>query len=98
MEVLAVIETVSIALSAVSHIFKRCRDLIQSYGPTIGLTVGLFARSTAAEHSRIRKVVLHGDDETVMSFRQSVTDECNMTAVAVSNHLPASLQSVCSYP
>ena len=55
----------------------------QSYGPKAGFLIFTFFRSTASEYERLQRVVLWGGDEETLRFRDSVINECNMTAVAV---------------
>ena len=55
----------------------------QSYGPTAGFFISICFRSTASEYERLQRVVLPGSDEETLRFRDAVTNECNMTAVAV---------------
>ena len=60
------------------------RDIIpQLYGPKVGFLIFTFFRSTASEYRRLQRVVLLGGDEETLRFRDSVINECNMTAVAV---------------
>ena len=58
-------------------------SLKRSYGPTIAVLVTLLLRDTATQYERVESVVLPGENDDVLAFRQAVTDECNMTAVAV---------------
>ncbi|KAL9117973.1 MAG: hypothetical protein Q9187_005485 [Circinaria calcarea] len=53
-----------------------------TYGQTTALLVSTIFRNTADEYERVERVVLRGGDKEALAFRQSVTDECNMTAVA----------------
>ena len=55
----------------------------QLYGPTAGFLISTCFPSTASEYERIQRVVLRGSDEETLRFRAAVTNECNMTAVAV---------------
>ena len=50
------------------------------------LLVSKLFRYTADEFERVERVVLRGGDEEALAFRRSVTDECKLTAVAVSHH------------
>ena len=59
-------------------------SLVNTYGLFVGLYVSFLWPGTASEYERIRRVILNGGDEEAFAFRQSVTDGCNMTAVAVS--------------
>ena len=63
--------------------------LVSNYGPIIGLAVSFFLGNTASQYFRIQRSVLKGKDEDAVQFREAVTNECNMTAIAVSNFLLA---------
>ena len=56
----------------------------ETYGRTAGFVISTFFGKTASEYERLQRVVLRGSDEESLRFRDSVTNECNMTAVAVS--------------
>ena len=56
----------------------------QSYGGTAGFFISIFFRSTASEYERLQRVILRGSDDEALRFRDSVANECNMTAIAVS--------------
>lgn len=56
----------------------------QSYGGTAGFFISTFFGSTASEFERLQRVILRGNDDEALRFRDSVTNECNMTAIAVS--------------
>lgn len=65
---------------------KQTATIGSTYGRTIAILMSVGFRNTADEYERVERVVLRGGDEEALAFRQSVTDECNMTAVAVSHH------------
>ena len=76
-------------LSLATQIFFYLRayqraTLSQSYGETAGFFISIFFGSTASEYERLQRVILWGNDDEALRFRDSVTSECNMTAVAVS--------------
>ena len=62
--------------------------LVGNYGPTVGVAVSLLFGNTASQYLRIQRSVLKGQDEDAVQFRQAVTNECNMTAIAVSIFSP----------
>ena len=62
-------------------------SLKRSYGRTTALLVTIYLRDTATQYERVESVILPGEDDDVLAFRQAVTDECNMTAVAVRRSL-----------
>ena len=39
--------------------------------------------NVSERYEQINDHILHGPDDRAVAFRQAVTDECNMTAVAV---------------
>lgn len=79
----------SILVTAIRIANKQRNTLTKNYGWDIGILVSLLLRDTPNRNERIEKDVLNGDDEEALAFRQSITDECNMTAVAVRNGLIA---------
>lgn len=62
-------------------------SLKRSYGRTTAFFVTAFLRDTATQYERVESVILPGEHDDVLAFRQAVTDECNMTAVAVGRSL-----------
>lgn len=58
-------------------------SLSLNYGPTVALFISTVFPNTATYHERVQRTILDGNDENALAFRQAVTDECNMTAVAV---------------
>ena len=80
---------VSNIVSLANYVYRSTRTSIAgSYGPFLGFIVPIFFRKTASEYERLQRVVLLGEDHAAEVFRQSVTDECNMTAVAVGRTFP----------
>ena len=63
-------------------------SLRRYYGPFVASLVAIFLPDTAKQYERVERVVLHGKPEDALAFRQAVTDECNMTAVAVGRSPP----------
>ena len=58
-------------------------SLQRSYGRSVAVLVTFFLRDTATQYERVESVVLPSENEDILAFRQAITDECNMTAVAV---------------
>ena len=64
---------------------RRQRALLQSrYGWSVAFAVTFFSRDTAIRYERVERDILNGSAEGALAFKQAITDECNMTAVAVS--------------
>ena len=91
------IAAVGAALSLLRFVNKVSRinaigqyeSLKRDYGHIIAfLLVHISTGDTADQHRRLEKVILVGGDEEALAFRQAMTDECNMTAVAVRLFLP----------
>ena len=84
-------------LQSLIFIFLRRQKsrIANNYGPFIGTVVTVILRGTATQYERIEKAILYGGDEEALAFRQAVTNECNMTAVAVIP-LRSNLCSLCS--
>ena len=62
---------------------RRNSGLSRAYGwPTALFLFIAFGRSSN-EYERIQISILGGGDREALLFRQSITDECNMTAIAV---------------
>lgn len=80
--VIAIVQ-LSIQIFTISVRYQQ-RLLIRNYGLPVGLPVSLLLRDTATQYERIEKDILHGRDADALAFKQAITDECNMTAVAVS--------------
>ena len=59
------------------------KALVNNYGAVVGVPVSLLFGNTATQYLRIQRSVLNGKDEDAVQFRQAVTNECNMTAIAV---------------
>ena len=80
----AIIGVVSLTAQVAYQIQSYHRYTIsETYGPTAGFLISICFRSTASEYERLQRVVLRGSDEETLRFRAAVTNECNMTAVAV---------------
>ena len=81
------------ALASVIGVYQIFESIVKTQTATLGHTYGRRAaflmsigfRNTVDEYERVERVVLKGGDEEALAFRQSVTDECNMTAIAVSH-------------
>ena len=71
--------------------------LVANCGPTMGSAVSFVLGDTASQYFRIQRSVLKGKDEDAVQFREAVTNECNMTAIAVSHFLLA-FNIPCSVP
>ena len=76
----ATIALVSVLLVVFGQHYDSLR---RYYGPFVALLVSIFLPDTAKQYERVERVVLQGKPEDALAFRQAVTDECNMTAVAV---------------
>ena len=82
--VIEISRTVSLILQALnSGAWRRHRLIRQNYGSNIATLVVFFLGDVASSYERIGIEVLNGPTENAISFRQAVTDECNMTAIAV---------------
>ena len=86
MDLWVTVSTVAIILTGVN----LRSPLIDKYGLPIGLPVSILLRDTATQYERVERDILHGSNEEALSFRQSITDECNMTAIAV--RLPSAIR------
>lgn len=76
---------IGVSASVLQRIFSSRFALLQrSYGYFVALLISTLSPSTATQYERIENLILGGEDENALAFRQAVTDECNMTAVAVS--------------
>lgn len=73
-----------VAQYSVAIVSRQQRVLVQRFGWPLGLFISSALRDTANRYQRIEEEVLNGTDEEALAFKQSITDECNMTAVAVS--------------
>lgn len=58
--------------------------LARNYGAFYASVVAWLSPETARQYESIHYYILRGSKEEAMSFRQAITNECNMTAVAVS--------------
>ena len=63
-------------------------SLRRYYGPFVASLVSTFLPDTAKRYERVERVLLQGKDGDALAFRQAVTDECNMTTVAVGRSPP----------
>lgn len=63
--------------------FRRYRLLYRNYGFIIAILLSITFPGTASRYERIENDILNGPAENAGTFRQAITDECNMTAVAV---------------
>ena len=57
--------------------------LARKYGAFSASVVAWLSPETAGQYESIHYYILRGSKEEAMSFRQAITNECNMTAVAV---------------
>lgn len=57
--------------------------LDQNYGSLVATFVTVGLPETATRYEQIDAKVLHGGDKETLAFRQAITDESNMTAIAV---------------
>ena len=78
---LAIVSSVAYILHATDRYLNN--PVSHSYGPTAGFLISIGFRNTVVEYERLQRAVLPGSDEEILRFRDSVTNECNMTAVAV---------------
>ncbi|KAL2042320.1 hypothetical protein N7G274_004809 [Stereocaulon virgatum] len=69
-------------LLILSLLRRQKSRIAQNYGPLIGTVFAVIARGTATQYERIEKAILYGGDDEAVAFRDAVTNECNMTAVA----------------
>ena len=60
----------------------------QNYGWLVATFVTVLSPETATQYEEIDANVLQGGDEETLAFRQAITDESNMTAIAVSRSPP----------
>lgn len=58
--------------------------LVKAYGRPFAVFMALLAPRVSSQYEIIHRSVLYGKEEEIMTFRQAILDECNMTAVAVS--------------
>ena len=57
--------------------------LTKNYGRKTAFVISLLSPQTIRQYEIIDTMVLNGGDEGIRVFRQTITDESNMTAVAV---------------
>ena len=78
------VRVIGLAASIYTSVKQSQRKrLVKNYGPFIGLPVSTILRDTTTQYERIECDILNGSDQVALSIRQTVTDECNVTAVAV---------------
>lgn len=79
--------TLAIATVTRSEAAIRVRQwvlLAKRYGMSIAFLVTFLSNDTAIRYERVERDVLNGSAEDALAFKQAITDECNMTAIAVS--------------
>lgn len=59
---------------------------MQNFGFGIALAISILLPNVAMQYEKVTALVLNGDDQPVLEFRQAVTNECNLNAIAVSRH------------
>ena len=88
MDPLSVASIVSTALSTTLDVFNYLASELTpvraTYGTTIGLVLNFGLNDVAKEYGRIRHLILDRGDEGAIAFKEAVSNECNLTAVAVS--------------
>lgn len=85
----ATLALISVLISTLQYVLDlQYASLKRYYGPIVASLVSTFLPDTAKQYERIERVVLQGKAEDALAFRQAVTDECNMTAVAVGRSPP----------
>ena len=57
--------------------------LARNYGGKMASVITLLSPQTARQYEILDTNVLNGGDEEIRVFRQTITDESNMTAIAV---------------
>lgn len=89
---LVVAETYFTASKVAKTIYFRARAertkrenslLTKNYGRKTAYLISLLSPQTTRQYEIIDTMVLNGGDEEIRVFRQTITDESNMTAVAV---------------
>ena len=84
---IAAIATTIEAFEALGYSLDRLPNqydsLTRSYGRAVAFFLLFFLRDTATRYEGVESLVLQGENDNVLAFKQAVTDECNMTAVAV---------------
>lgn len=78
----SVLTVVTIITYSLDVVLSEVGHIARTYGWRIAIFVAILSPGSLSESKRIRGL-LSQDDEALLAFRQSVTDECNMTAVAV---------------
>ena len=90
-EALSIVSAIAVVVSLTEGVFGAARTqrnaqgnaLVESYGLAVGLPVHFLLSNTSMQYLRIQRTVLNGEDQDAVDFRQAVTNECNMTAIAV---------------
>ncbi|KAL8660723.1 MAG: hypothetical protein Q9202_006273 [Teloschistes flavicans] len=83
MEAIALIGALSALIElAPRQLFDQYSVLRQSYGHLVAIGISLVRPNIATQYERVETLILRGEDEPALAFRQAVTDECNMNAVA----------------
>ena len=83
----ALVQTSKLIAEALSiNLPRQYLLLSKNYGFVIAFFVSACLPDIASQYERIQNEILRGPKENAMTFRQTVTDECNMTAVAVRQH------------
>ena len=67
-------------------------SLSRNYGTSVALIISICFPNIATQYERVERIILNGREEHVLALRQAVTDECNMTAIAVGQCLPMGLR------
>ena len=58
--------------------------LVRNYGSLVAAFFIVVSPETATQYEQIDAKILHGEEQETLAFRQAITDESNMTAIAVS--------------
>ena len=64
--------------------FDQQGRLAKNYGSFIAVFVSTLRPEVASQYKRLELDILRGSDQNALIFRQSITEECNITAVVVS--------------
>lgn len=63
---------------------QQLQLLARNHGPLVAYIVAWLSPRTAQQYESIHLHILRGSNQEAMNFRQAITNECNMTAIAVS--------------
>lgn len=66
---------------------EKYTSLERSYGSLAAVIIIYTPVDVAAQHERVERIVVEGKDKDAFAFKQAVTNECSMTAVAVCERL-----------